>query len=436
MHNYLQHLNTLQQRYDALCKQYQLDGILISSGALTYYAGDDMSHPYKPAPFAQQWLPYNVDPLTWILITPGQKPVLYWPAQQDFWHVIPNAPEGPWTEHWQIEAAATNDWMSQLPSNIAILVNDPENLPPALSGEINPNTVVNALAYQRAYKTDWEVDQLTQANINAVKGHLAAEKAFYDGASEVSIHQAFLNASEQMQAEEPYSAIVGLNESAAVLHYERKNRLPPAEHRTLIIDAGAKINGYASDITRTVTNDTGLFKTLLDKMDTLEQELCAACTAGTDYLAVHQQTLVGIATILKETGICSHSVDVQLEKRIPQVFFPHGIGHLLGLQVHDIAGKQINSEGDIKPSPEEAPFLRLTRRLEDGMVITIEPGLYFIPMLINNMVENISDHGCNLDLIEQLKPFGGIRIEDNVLVKGDTPVNLTRNAYQQLANAD
>ncbi|MFQ3230153.1 Xaa-Pro dipeptidase [Reinekea sp.] len=436
MPNYLQHLKTLQERYDALCVKHDLDAILIHSGGLTYYADDDLSHPFKPAPFAQQWLPYDVDPHTWILIQPGQKPVLYWPAKQDFWHVVPNAPKGSWTEHWDIRAATSSEWALHLPPNNVIISNDPNNLPEVLEGFVNPSHIVNALAYNRAYKTQWEIDQLIQANIDGVKGHIAAEKAFFDGKSEVDIHQAFLVASQQMQSEEPYSAIVGLNQFAAVLHYEQKQRTAPEVHNTLIIDAGAKTNGYASDITRTITNDKGLFATLLEKMEALELSLCAACTAGRDYSDVHHLSLTGIATILHETGICSHDVETQLKKRIPQVFFPHGIGHLLGLQVHDIGGKQQDLEGTLKASPEEAPFLRLTRRLEDGMVITIEPGLYFIPMLLEHMQANIEDHGCDLELIETLKPFGGIRIEDNVLIKGDTPVNFTRDAFAQLANTN
>lgn len=100
----------------------------------------------------------------------------------------------------------------------------------------------------------------------------------------------------------------------------------------------------------------------------------------------------------------------------------------MGLHVHDVAGHQQNPEGEVRNDPEN-PFLRLTRTLEEGMVITIEPGLYFIPMLLNKLIEAEPQHGLDLDLIEQLKSYGGIRIEDNVLVTATGHRNLTREAF-------
>lgn len=98
-----------------------------------------------------------------------------------------------------------------------------------------------------------------------------------------------------------------------------------------------------------------------------------------------------------------------VEQGITRAFFPHGIGHFLGIQVHDVAGKPT-------PSPEDAPFLRLTRTLEAGMVVTIEPGLYFIPSLLEPLLNGPEAQYLNRALIDELKSCGGIRIEDNVVV--------------------
>jgi Xaa-Pro dipeptidase len=111
------------------------------------------------------------------------------------------------------------------------------------------------------------------------------------------------------------------------------------------------------------------------------------------------------------------------------VFFPHGIGHLLGLQVHDVAGLAGDAAGREIPRPEGHPFLRLTRRLEPGFVVTIEPGLYFIELLLD--AARSAGHGgrINWDAVERLRPYGGIRIEDDVACTPGEPENLTRDAF-------
>jgi len=285
--------------------------------------------------------------------------------------------------------------------------------------------------FAKAVKIPFEIDAMRRANLRGAAGHMAAEAAFMAGKSELEIHLAFLQASQQSAIQEPYPGIVGLNEHAAVLHYEHKatDHIPNA--RTLLIDAGASEHGYASDITRTFTRYEDDFRALVNDLDKMEKTLCQNAVTGVAFRDLHQQTLMGIAGLLHEHKICALSVEEQLAKRIPQVFFPHGLGHLLGLQVHDVGGHQIDQVGTLSKPDEDAPFLRLTRTLEENMVITIEPGLYFIPMLIEKMQANIPQHGCDMTRIQHFMPYGGIRIEDNVVVKSAQPENLTRNAFEK-----
>jgi len=212
------------------------------------------------------------------------------------------------------------------------------------------------------------------------------------------------------------------------LHYEHKRPHVPDHFNTLLIDAGAKINGYGSDITRTFTTDENVFNDLLISMDSIQQTLANKAIHGVDYRDLHLTCLTEIANLLQESQICSLPADEQIAKGITQTFFPHGLGHLLGLQVHDVGGHQVSPEGDILKPQSNAPYLRLTRTLESNMVITIEPGLYFIPMLLEKMLSTVPQHGCDMSLIKSLLPFGGIRIEDNVLVKDNMSVNLTRQS--------
>jgi Xaa-Pro dipeptidase len=136
-----------------------------------------------------------------------------------------------------------------------------------------------------------------------------------------------------------------------------------------------------------------------------------------------------LAGILKDFDIVQLDADDQLSTGVISTFFPHGLGHLLGLQVHDIGGFQQSSDGAMKAAPEHSPALRLTRELASDMVITIEPGLYFIEPLLKSLADTDNGKYINWGLIEQLKPYGGIRIEDNVLVQAQGSENFTRNAF-------
>jgi len=424
---YGQHITDLLQHYRTAMSKFNLDSIVISSGHHTHYFQDDIPHPFRAYSGAQQWLPFSLQANVHIIIPKHGLPTLLWPIQNDFWHASKIIPAGEWRLLWDIidrpiQSDVTTYLMGKYvcfgPKKQQDIIEDP------LSNKLH--AFIN---YQKAYKTEFEIQAIAEANICAAKGHKAAEHAFLEGKSEFAIYNEYLTASEQTSSQEPYSGIVALNENAAILHYEKKQLQPFQQSRTLLIDAGVSTHGYASDITRTYTQDNGLFKDLLTSVETLQLQLCASATVGTDFQVLHDTALQGIAGILLQHKICSLSVEEQLQKDIPQTFFPHGLGHLLGLQVHDLGGHQRNREGDIKPSNPNSPYLRLTRTLEENMVITIEPGLYFIPMLLAKMQNEIPQHGCDFKKIETLLPFGGIRIEDNIVVGKEGNRNLTREAF-------
>ena len=113
------------------------------------------------------------------------------------------------------------------------------------------------------------------------------------------------------------------------------------------------------------------------------------------------------------------------------MFFPHGLGHFLGLQTHDVAGL-IDNDGNDIDRPDGHPFLRLTRELEAGNVLTIEPGLYFIEPLLRKWRDEHDANDINWSKVDELAPYGGIRIEDNVLVTEGGCDNLTRRAFAEL----
>ena len=132
-------------------------------------------------------------------------------------------------------------------------------------------------------------------------------------------------------------------------------------------------------------------------------------------------------------GIIRIPGEEALERGVTGVFFPHGIGHLLGLQVHDVGGVMGDVKGHERRRPDGHPYLRLTRILEPGVVVTVEPGIYFIDSLLR--AAHASDKHAHIDwrVVDELKPYGGIRIEDNVVTTASKPENMTRDAFASLA---
>jgi len=437
---YAEHLNVLRRRADIALERGGFDHLVVPSGVLHYQAFDDRDYPYAVNPQFKAWLPLTRNPGSWIVYTPGETPRLIYLQPFDYWHVVPDAPSGYWTAHFDIvvirepgEAAKHLPPLSGSgPMRCAILGEEHG----ALDGYApnNPEAVVNYLEYQRAFKTPYEVAMMREASRRGVRGHRAAERAFRAGASEFGIHLAYCQATGQDTNELPYGNIVALNEHGAVLHYTELGRLPPKPVRSFLIDAGASHGGYASDITRTYSADAGdEFQSLIDAVDTAQRKMASQVRAGTDYRQLHLDAHLALAAVLKDFGVIKASPEDALARGISSAFFPHGLGHGIGLQVHEVAGFAASDAGGAIAKPEGHPYLRLTRVLEPGMVVTIEPGIYFIDMLLEKLRQD--GHGDSVDWsrIDAFRPYGGIRIEDDVVCTDGEPVNLTREEFANAA---
>jgi Xaa-Pro dipeptidase len=262
---------------------------------------------------------------------------------------------------------------------------------------------------------------------------VGALAAFRRGASEYAAHMEYLEACVQREEEMPYNNIVAYNEHAAVLHYQHLDRQAPQVLRSFLLDAGAQFRGYASDITRTYAASAGVFADLIHAVNSAQQALCREIVVGRDYREVHLSAHRRLGDALHEIGLTKLPGEAALEQRITGVFFPHGIGHLLGLQVHDVGGVMGDVQGGERKRPEGHPYLRLTRMLEPGVVVTVEPGIYFIDSLLAQAHADERRAQIDWTLVEELKPFGGVRIEDNVAATDSGPENLTRAAFAKLA---
>jgi len=434
---YPTHLDTVKARYDRVLEAAGASHAVIYSGQPRYVFLDDNHYPYKAAANFVCWAPVTAAPGCYIVYTPGEKPVMVFNQPKDFWHFNPETPSGYWVSHFDLKIVHDADEaIALLPSDRDATVFIGEPLSAADTGgiqRVNPDDVINGLHYARGTKTAYELECMRLASRRGVDGHRAAAAAFAEGLSEFGIHRAYCDAVKHTDAELPYSNIVALNEHAAILHYTHLDHSAPESMRSFLIDAGAQVHGYASDITRTYASSGGDFAELIQRMDEMQQDLVGQIRAGLDYRELHIETHRQIATILSDSGISSATPDALVETGATSVFYPHGLGHLLGSQVHDVGGHMADESGERIEPPAEHPFLRLTRTLETDMVITVEPGLYFIDMLLDTIRDKPIGDSLDWARIESLKPFGGIRIEDDVRVLDDGAENLTRDAFRAAA---
>lgn len=428
------HVERLQQRCEAALARSGHDHLLIASGVEKYQFLDDRPYPFAANPHFKAWLPLDLHPGSWLRISPGQRPRLAYLQPDDYWHLPPAAPSGYWTDAFDIEVIREPVDARRLrpaAGRVAII----GEADAALDGMApdNPGALLDYLHFHRAYKTDYEVACMRAAGRRAVLGHRAAEAAFRRGESELGIHRAYLLATGHSDLDLPYGNIVALDEHAAVLHYQYQQAQAPDRARSFLIDAGASHAGYAADITRTYARDPGGFADLVSAMDAVQQALCGQVREGVDYCDIHLDTHRRIAGLLRDAGIVDMSPESQLETGVSTAFFPHGIGHLIGLQVHDVAGLQVDEAGNLRERPPGHPFLRLTRVLAQGMAVTIEPGLYFIPSLLKSLRQGRHAASVSWDAVERLSPYGGIRIEDDVVCTTGEPLNLSREAFAEHA---
>lgn len=431
---YAAHLHQLQARVDTALANAGYDALLIHSGRLRYQFLDDAPYPFKPNPHFKHWVPLTEHPDCWIAYRPGQKPVLVYHQPEDYWHEVPAAPSGYWVDAFDLRIISDpRDAAAHLPGGrIAVLAEGDTGLDSHVAN--NPAGLLHELHYWRAAKSGYELALMREASRLAARGHLAARQAFLDGDGEYQIHLRYIAATGLTEQQLPYGNIVGLNEHAAVLHYQHQRTTRPLQHLSLLIDAGAQVQGYAADITRTWARHPGFFADLIAGMESLQLALCAQVRPGVSYPDIHLDAHQRIAVLLEQSGLVRMSAESMLESGVTSVFFPHGIGHLLGLQVHDVAGFARNPQGETIARPPGHPYLRLTRTLEADHVVTIEPGLYFIPSLLKTLADG--PHGGRVDWtrVDALRHYGGIRIEDNVRAcAAGAPENLTRDAFAELA---
>ncbi len=288
--------------------------------------------------------------------------------------------------------------------------------------------LIEAVADLRSVKEEAEIQEI-ESTLNEVTAemHLTMMKMANEGVMEYEISGAVEGLARKNDRLIPYPVICSVN--GEVLHnHNHNNKLQSGQ--LLLLDAGCESPlHYATDITRTVpvgrkfsTQQKAIYEIVLK----MQKEGIQKIQPGIPYLDVHLHTCQILAEELIGLGLMKGNAADAVREGAHAMFMPHGLGHMLGLDVHDMEDLGEDNFAYNEEVQRSETFgtanLRLGKRLEQGNVITVEPGIYFIPELVRQWKQkNMHEGFINYQEVEKYLGFGGIRIEDNVLVTEDNP---------------
>ena len=269
----------------------------------------------------------------------------------------------------------------------------------------------------RRAKDSAEIELMRAAASATRAGHLYALRNSRPGMTErelqIEVEAEFFRAGAERTA---YGSIVGTGSNGAVLHFSPTGRTMRSSE-IVLMDAGAEYAGYASDVTRTFPAGPrfdGPQRDLYELVLEVQRTAIENARPGVEYKDLHMAACRQIAAGLADAGILKGSPDELVERDAHALFFPHGLGHMLGLSTHDaggcLAGRTPSDRFGLK-------WLRADLPLQPGYVVTIEPGIYFIKALLDDPVRRRDFADCvDWTKVDALREFGGIRIEDDVLI--------------------
>jgi len=305
-------------------------------------------------------------------------------------------------------------------------------------GDLN---LIETIAKQRIQLDEEELQEMRNTVKVTKDAHVAAMKATKVGTTEMHVASVFHQIIASKGLCTAYDSIVTVD--GHILHnFHYSNQLKDGQ--LLLLDGGAEAqSGYATDVTRTwpVNGTFGpqqrrAYQAVLKaQIEAIEQ-----VRVGVRYRDVHWTACRVLTEFLVEEGILNCSVDEALEHGSHALFFPHGVGHLIGLDVHDMehfGDIPTYTNGRTRSKQFGTAYLRLDADLKENMVVTIEPGFYIIPAILKNKkIIDAHRNRINFDVLENWKGFGGIRIEDDIRVTSNQPENLTLDIPKKIIDIE
>lgn len=286
--------------------------------------------------------------------------------------------------------------------------------------------LIHAVCDQRAVKTAGEIAELERACEIGYKMHTTAMRMVSPDVTEQEVAGTISGIAESYGCKVSFQSIVSMH--GEIMHgYPGPDKLEAG--RLLLCDCGAETNeNYCSDHTRTTPVD-GVFsqrqKDIYSIVEECHDYALTLAAPGVRWWDVHFGVCRLMTERLKELGLMKGDTDAAIAAGAHAMFMPHGLGHMMGMDVHDMEGfgqSIIGFDEETRPNLEQfgTNCLRFGRRLQEGFVMTDEPGIYFIPALIDEWrTKGHCKEFLNFDMLETYKDFGGIRIEDDILITKD-----------------
>lgn len=308
---------------------------------------------------------------------------------------------------------------------------------PSVDFRLDSKQLLPAMNAARGTKDEYEVQMIRQANKISGMAHRKILENIRNMSNETEIEGLFLDTCISHRAKnQSYEIIAGSGENAATLHYVKNNE--PLKGRQLVcLDAGAEWNCYASDVTRTfpMTGEwpSAHVRSIYRLVERMQEECIKRVKKGVRFLDLHVLAHTIAIEGLLELGIFRRgAVDEIRDSGASKVFFPHGLGHHVGLEVHDVSGENIMALDRVHeyspvliPAACLSPCTLSAPVLDEGMIVTVEPGIYFSrPALADAQKQPFAKY-INFELAREYIPVGGARIEDDILVTADGYENMT-----------
>ena len=285
--------------------------------------------------------------------------------------------------------------------------------------------LIKAIVKMRQCKTDIEIAEIEKACAIGYQMHTHAMRLTKPGLTEKYIGGQVDGMAHSLGEHESFATI--FTQHGEIMHGNPSYNILESG-RLALCDAGAENReGYCSDNTRTYPVNGKFTQRQLDIYSIVEachDYALEVAKPGVFYYDVHMNVCRLMTEKLKELGLMKGDTDEAVQAGAHAMFLPHGLGHMMGMDVHDMEGLGQNYVGfdeEIQPSTQFGTnALRCGKRLQEGFVMTDEPGIYFIPALIDDWrAQGLHKDFINYDLLETYKDFGGIRLEDDILITKD-----------------
>ncbi len=341
---------------------------------------------------------------------------------------VPDVTEGErvWEGRAQLPGASIatlEPWLTTRRGRPIVMLGAP--LRGVLADEARSLQAREQLKHARRLKDTTEIALLRRTAVATAAGYEQMRASLRPGVTEralqIELETGFFRAGGDRPG---YGSIVGLGANSAILHSTPSSRAAVAGD-FLLVDAGVEIGRYMSDVTRTyvVGTPSAFQRDLYQIVLAVEERALARCVPGAEWREVHVAAAIELTAGLVSLGVMRGAAESLVEQEAHTLFFPHGLGHMVGLGVRDGSGME---PGRTKSPRASLSTLRMDLPLRPGYVVTVEPGLYFIPALLNDPQRRARFRDAvNWPLVESHLSLGGVRIEDNVLVTAGAPENLT-----------